>query len=211
MATRTRRFSRRAFLLATGGGAASVSIAWGVSEWGLPFLGTDDPPISATFDAPVEYDGWLVTAEEKARLVLVEFGDGWHARETAGGSSWRWSQRVATLAFRNPRAAIVLELDYDARVDLFEGSPRTLTITVGDQVARSFLLDATGRQWARVLLPEAMLGIEDHVEVEIAVDVPFIPANLIPGSEDNRGHGIQVYRVVVERLLPVDSDAVTTR
>ena len=200
MAPSARRFSRRTFLLATGGGAASVSIVWGVSELGLPFLGAgDDSPISVTFDAPVEYDGWLVTAEEKARLVLVEFADGWYARETAGGSSWRWTERVATLAFPNPRTVVVLDLDYDARADLFEDSPRALTISVGDQVARSLALDVRGRRRINVLIPALMLGRQDRVEVRIAVDGAFVPANLNPDSRDTRELGIQVYSAVVER------------
>ena len=93
MATPTGGFSRRAFLLGVGGGAASMSIVWGVSELGLPFLEPgDDSPIPATLDAHAEYDGWLVTTEDKARLVMVEFTDGWYARETSDGSSWRWTR-----------------------------------------------------------------------------------------------------------------------
>ena len=38
MANTTRGFSRRTFLLGVGGGAATMSIVWGVSELGLPFL-----------------------------------------------------------------------------------------------------------------------------------------------------------------------------
>ena len=200
MVNTTRGFSRRTFLLGVGGGAATMSIAWGVSELGLPFLEPgDDSPILATLDAHAEYDGWLVTPEDKARMVLVEFTDGWYARETGGGSSWRWTQQTATLAFLNPRTAAVLHLDYGARADLFEDSPRMLTITVGDQVARSFASDAPGRQQTNVLLPATLLGARDRVEVRIAVDRPFVPANVSPGSEDTRELGIRVYRAAVER------------
>ena len=132
-------------------------------------------------------------------MVLVEFTDGWYARETGGGSSWRWTQQTATLAFLNPRTAAVLHLDYGARADLFEDSPRMLTITVGDQVARSFAPDAAGRQQTNVLLPATLLGARDRVEVQIAVDRPFVPANVSAGSPDTRELGIQVYRAAVER------------
>ena len=201
MAARARGFSRRAFLLATGGGAASASILWAFRNGGLPFLGAgDDLSIAATFDAPAEYDGWLVTADEKVGLVLVDFTDGWYAREWADGSSWRWTQQVATLAFPNLRTDVVLDLEYNARADLFEGSPRTLTITVGDELARSLVLDATGRRQIRLLVPVTLLGEQDPAEVRIAVDRPFVPANLRPDSQDTRELGIQVYRVAVERL-----------
>ena len=200
MAKPTGGFSRRTFLLGVGGGAASMSIVCGVSELRLPFLGRGKESYdAATLDVHAEYDGWLVTTEDKARLVLVEFTDGWYARETSDGSSWRWTQPTATLSFLNPRRAAVLHLDYDAPADLFKDPPRTLTVTVGDHVARSFTPDAAGRQQTNVLLPAPILGRQDRVEVRIAVDRPFVPANAIAASQDTRKLGIRVYRLAVER------------
>ena len=196
MAHTSRGFSRRTFLLGAGGGAASVSIVWGVSELGLPVFGPPaDSPIAAALDAYAEYDGWLVTTEEKAHLILVEFTDGWHRRESGARSSWRWTQQTARMSFPNPRTDAVLHLDYDARANFFQASPRTLTITVGGQVAGSFILDAAGRQQLDVVLPESMLGGRDRVEVQIAVDRPVIPAS----SSDTRDLGIQIFRAAVER------------
>ena len=177
-----------------------MSIVWGVSELGLPFFEPGDgSPIAATLDAHAEYDGWLVTTEDKVRLFLFEFTDGWYAQETADGSSWRWTQQTATLSFLNPRTAAVLHLDFDARADLFQASPRTLTITVGGQVAHSFALEAAGRQQINVLLPTSMLGGGDRVEVQIAVDRLFVPANVIAGSTDTREFGIQIFWAALER------------
>ena len=88
---------------------------WGVSELGLPFLGPDDESLVApSLDALAEYDGWLVPAAEEARMILVDFADGWYRRETNAGSSWRWTQQTATLSFPNPRTAVALHLDYGA-------------------------------------------------------------------------------------------------
>ena len=180
-----------------GGGAASVSIVWGVSELALPLLGTgEEPPTAGTLDAYVEYDGWLLTIEDKTSLV--EFTNGWYPWERADESSWRWTHRTATLSFANPRTAAVFHLDYDARADLFQDPLRTLTISVGDQVARSFAPDA-GRQQINVLLPAAMVGGRDRVDVQVAVDQVFVPANVIADSQDTRELGIQVYRVAIER------------
>ena len=198
VATATRGFSRRTFLQGVGCGAATMSIAWGVSELGLPFLERrDDSPTS--LGAHAEYDGWLVTPEDKARMVLIEFTDGWYARETGGGSSWRWTRQTATLAFLNPRTAAVLHLDYCDCADLFESSPRVIALTVGDQIARSFESDVLGRQQTNVLMPTALLGAQDRIEVHIAVDRPVVPANLSADSQDTRELGIRVYRVAVER------------
>lgn len=198
MANTTGGFSRRAFLLGVGGGAASVSIAWGVSELALPLLGPgEEPPTAGTLNAYAEYDGWLLTTEDKASLV--EFTDGWYPRETADESSWRWTHQTATLSFPNPRRAAVLHLDYDAHADLFQDPPRTLTITVSDQVLRTFVPEAPGRQQIDVLLPSSMLGRQERVDVQIAVDGPLVPANMSADSQDTRELGIQVYRVAIER------------
>ena len=103
-----------------------MSIVWGVSALRLPFLGRGkESQDAAALDVHAEYTGWLVTTEDKARLVLVEFTDGWYARETSDGSSWRWTQPTAMLSFLNPRRAAVLHLDYDAHTDLFKDPPRT--------------------------------------------------------------------------------------
>ena len=199
MSTSTRGFSRRTFLLGVGGGAASISVVWGVSELGLPFLAPDEaPPTAAAFDTHAEYNGWLVTAEDKARMVLVEFTDGWYARETANGSAWRWTHQTATLSFLNPKAPAVLHLDCDARAGLFESGPRTATVTIRDDVVRSFVLDVAGRQRTSVLLPAVTLGQQDRVEVQISVDRTFVPANLVADSRDTRELGLQVYRALVE-------------
>ena len=200
MSDRTGDFSRRTFLLGVGGGTACMSIVWGVSELGLPFLAPEGEfPIARTLDAHAEYDGWLITTEDKARMVLVEFVDGWYPRETADGSTWRWTRQTATLSFLNPRALAVLHLDYDARADLFADVPRTITISIGDQVARSFVPDGAGRRQTNVLLAAEMLGGRNRVDLQIAVDRPFVPADLTAGSQDTRELGIRVYRATVER------------
>ena len=132
-------------------------------------------------------------------MVLVELNAGWYDRETAEDSSWRWTQQAATLSFPNPRAPVTLHLDYDARAGLIGNPPRTLTITVADQVVRAFQVDARGRQQTNVPLTAGMLGQQDHIEVEIALDRPLVPADLREGTRDTRELGIQVYRVLVER------------
>ena len=168
-----------------------MSIVWDVSPLKLPLLGLgDESPIAAKLDAHAEYDRWLVTTKDKKRMVLVAFTDGWYAQETADGSAWRWTQQTATLSFLNPRAPAVLHLDYDARADLFADIPRTITISSGSQVAHSFVPDGAGRQQTNVLLAAEMLGRRNRLEVHIAVDRLFVPANVGAGSRDTRELGI---------------------
>ena len=84
------------------------------------------------------------------------YASGWHPAEsdpTAPESTWRWTQRIATLSFANPNADAAFYLDYSARPDLFADTPQTVTVRAGDQVLQSFPADAAGRRLRRVPLP----------------------------------------------------------
>ena len=84
------------------------------------------------------------------------YTSGWHPAEsdaTAPESTWRWTQRTATLSFANPNADAAFYLDYAARPSLFADAPQTVTVSAGDQVLQSFLADAAGRRLRRVSLP----------------------------------------------------------
>lgn len=176
-----------------------MCVVWGLSRIMRPFLRTGrESSTAAGLNAHAGYDGWLVTPEDKARMVLVELIDGWYTPEIEDGSSWHWTEQTATLSFLNPGTPIVLQLDYDTPPELLVGSPRTLEITVGERIVRSLTLDTVGQQQLRVLLPTATLERHDRVSVQLAVDRPFVPANLDANSQDTRELGIRVFRLTVE-------------
>ena len=87
--------------------------------------------------------------------------------------------------------------DYNARVDLFEGAPRTITVSVGDRVVHAFVADAAGRQQLRVPLPTAMLGQDETTQIQLTVNRTFVPANLVANSRDTRELGIQIYQAAI--------------
>ena len=67
----TRSISRRAFLMGVGGGAASATLVWGL--WGFrrwPRMLGEERSLIAGCCAYAEYDGWLVTTEDKRRLLF---------------------------------------------------------------------------------------------------------------------------------------------
>ena len=75
------------------------------------------------------------------------YASSWHPAEsdpTAPESTWRWTQRIATLSFANPNADAAFYLDYSARPDLSADTPQTVTVRAGDQVLQSFPADAAG-------------------------------------------------------------------
>ena len=194
----TRRISRRTFVMGFGGGAASASLVWGL--WGFrrwPQTPSEEHPVIARCCAYAEYDGWLVTIEDKRRLPLIialTYTSGWYPKETGPESTGRWTHQAATLSFLNPQANATFSLDYAAR------AKQTVTVSVGGQLLQSFVTDASGRSRSRrILLPAAVLGNGDRAEIQITVDRTFVPANLIVGSRDARELGIKVYHAAVER------------
>lgn len=200
----THSFSRRTLL--TGIGAAAGGAICAAVVWRLPKLARQ-PPVphdghfsAAGRDAYVEYDGWLVTSRDKKRLLLATlvYTEGWYGQETAQGSTWRWTSRTATFSFPNPRSNVLLHLEYDAWPRLFQDAPRTVTVSLGDHVLDSFTADAAGVQQLTIPVPRSVLGRRDTVEIRIAVDRTFVPANLLEGSRDARDLGIQVRRADVE-------------
>lgn len=131
--------------------------------------------------------------------VFVVFKDGWHAAETADdGEEWQWSKREGTVAFRNPRRDAELLLQVDQAVNAFS-SPQRVEVRIGSAVVDSFTLPIGVRELRRIALPEAVLGTADTVEMTIAVDKTFVPAD-VPGlrSSDPRELGIRVFRVYIE-------------
>ena len=196
--------SRREFVVAaTGAGVASL--AWGLweSRWqaGDPGAGGRVPESLPECCEYAEFDGWLVTADDRDRLpsTFVHYTNGWYPKETNQQAAWRWSRQTATLSFRNPGADSVLEIEYDARTDLFPDEPRTITLSVRDRIVESFAADVTGRTRRRVALSAAVLGRPRVAEVRIALDRTFVPANQLDGSRDTRELGVLVYRAVLER------------
>ncbi len=75
---------------------------------------------------------------------------GWHAPEFAADDptvEWQWTQKVATLSFRNPRRDVTLFLEYDTRSDLVGGEPQQIGVFCGD--------DPGGGLRSRVVRPHA--------------------------------------------------------
>ena len=191
----TRRISRRTFVMGFGGGAASATLLWGLWEFRRwPRMPGKERPVIAECCAYAEYDGWLVTTEDKRRLPFaLAYTSGWYPEETAPESTWRWTHQTATLSFLNPKADATFSLDYAA------SAPQAVTVSVGDQLLQLLVAEASGRHRRRIPIPAAALGNGNRTEIQITVDRTFVPANLNVDSRDARELGIKVYHAAVER------------
>ena len=128
-------------------------------------------PVIAECCAYAEYDGWLVTTEDKRRLPFaLAYTSGWYPEETAPESTWRWTHQTATLSFLNPKADATFSLDYAA------SAPQAVTVSVGDQLLQLLVAEASGRHRRRIPIPAAALGNGNRTEIQITVDRTFVPS-----------------------------------
>ena len=181
--------------MGVGGGAASATLVWGL--WGFrrwPRMLGEERSLIAGCCAYAEYDGWLVTTEDKRRLPFsLTYTSGWYPEETDTESAWRWTHQTATLSFLNPKADATFTLDYAALAN------QAVTVSVGGQLLQLLVAEASARRHRRIPIPSAALGNGDRAEIQITVDRMFVPANLNVDSHDARELGIKVYHAAVER------------
>lgn len=133
--------------------------------------------------------------------LLVVFGDGWYDAEVAddfSGPEWRWSNKDATLSFRNPERSVQVYLQLDQPSAAFS-EPQRVEVRAGSVVVDSFLLPAARMELRRIRIPASQLGTAEAVELAISVDRTFVPAS-VPAlkSSDARELGVRVFRVFVE-------------
>lgn len=169
-------------------------------EIGLYSPGSGDRlPLAGNDTGMRAYKAATFEMRQEADNVFVVFQDGWHQTEVADdGLEWQWSQKESTITFRNPRRDVELFLQLDQAVG---GLPQTQQVEVrlgGTEIDR-FPVPVGDRILRRIPLKAEQFGAADTVEVTIAVDRTFVPAD-VPGlrSADARELGVRVFRAYVE-------------
>jgi hypothetical protein len=136
----------------------------------------------------------------QSESTFVIFKDGWHETEVAqdGSLEWQWSKREGTIAFRNPKRDSVLLLQVDQAANALP-QPQQVDVRLGSTVVDSFALPVGTRELRRIQLPATLLGAAETIELTVAVDKTFVPAE-VPSlrSSDSRELGIRVFRAYVE-------------
>lgn len=127
--------------------------------------------------------------------IFLIYKDGWHPAEVApddASSEWQWTQKTATISFRNPKKDLTFYLEWDARTDLFT-PPQQVTLTLGGHTIGTFAADNRDRKMMTFPIAAAQLGSADMAELVISVDRAFSP-----GGGDTRELGIRVFHAFVE-------------
>ena len=152
-------------------------------------------PLSATEVSRREYEVARFQLLPQSENIFLIYKDGWHPAEVAAdnpASEWQWTQKVATISFRNPKKDATFYLEYDARVDLFT-PPQQVTIRIGDQTIGTFAASSKDRTLLTFPVTAAQFGTADMAEITLEVDKTFKP-----GGTDPRELGIRVFHAFVE-------------
>jgi hypothetical protein len=133
--------------------------------------------------------------------VFLIYKDGWHGAEVARDNAaieWQWTKGQSTISFRNPRRDATIYLDLDGRPDLFP-APQQVTVRLADQVIDSFEVPTRDEIIRKIAVTASQFGTADMVDLKIAVDRTFIPAQT-PAAQSNdiRELGVRVFHAFVE-------------
>jgi hypothetical protein len=112
----------------------------------------------------------------------------WHA--DADGTRWRWSEARATV-FVDTRAQLI-EIPLGGRPS--SDAPQEVEIRIDGRLANRITV---GADWQRLrtLLP-SKASTEPH-RIDFATAPVWIPADVIPGSQDRRPHGVRIGDIAV--------------
>ena len=147
-----------------------------------------------------EYPVGTIELAPQSESIYVTFGDGWHAPELSPDGSareWQWMTAAGTLTFRNPKQDVVLYLESDGLPHLFS-EPQVITVSVNGAEAHRFTVDDVNPVLRRLPITAAQLGAGDTVQVRLASDKTFVPAQTPNMGTDPRELSLRVYHANVE-------------
>jgi hypothetical protein len=133
--------------------------------------------------------------QPQSENIFLIYKDGWHPVEVAtdnAASEWQWTNKTATISFKNPKKDATFYLEYDARSDLFT-PPQQVAIRIGDQALATFTDDSRDRKLLTFPIAAAQFGAEDMVDLVLDVDRTFGPT-----AGDTRQLGIRVFHAFIE-------------
>ena len=142
----------------------------------------------------------------QSESVFLIYKEGWHPAEyllNDPNVEWQWTEKEATISFRNPQQDSVLYLHLDGRADLFDEPPH-VALAIGDRTIETFELTSGGPMLRTIALSAADLGSDGMVDLKIQVDKTFVPAQ-VPSAEtsesgDERELGVRVFHAFIEPL-----------
>jgi len=178
-------------------GEATVQVGLYKGNERLRLVGPDQADRASTSRT---YKVGTLTLQAPSENIFLIKKSGWHPSEFGADNNidWQWTQKAATITFRNPRRDVTFYLDFDARTDVFSDHPQQVTVYSGNQVVRTFAADNGAPVLMRIPVTADQLGAAEMAELRIEVDRTFVPSKLPAGGKDMRELGIRVYHTFVE-------------
>lgn len=187
------RYTRQQFLpVIPFTGEAIVRVGLYKGDQRLPLQGAD--PNQRTYKI-----GTLQLLPQTENIFVI-YKSGWNSTEFTPDNAreWQWTQKSATVNFKNPRKDVTLYLEFDARPDLFT-PPQQVALVVAGKTVKTLGANSATPALLRIPITAAELGADDMVELRLDVDRSFVPAKLpVLNSPDTRELGIRVYRFFVD-------------
>jgi hypothetical protein len=156
--------------------------------------------LSATEKGQRAYEVAKFQLAPQSESLYLTYKDGWHLAEVLpdnSGKEWHWTQKEATLSFKNPKKNSTFFLDYGGRQKVMTET-QTVTVSLGSEVLDTFQVGAVG-DVRRIPLTVTQLGTGDQVSLKINVDRTFVPAVLSGGTlPDRRELGLCVFHAFIE-------------
>jgi hypothetical protein len=142
-----------------------------------------------------EYEVARLTILPQSENIFRIYKDGWHNAEVSADDptiDWQWTNKTATVSFRNPKTDVRLYLEAESRPDLLP-APQEVTLRIGDQTIATFTADFGERRLLVFPIPADQLGDGEMVELVIEVD-----RTIPPRGGDPRELGLRVFNLFVD-------------
>jgi hypothetical protein len=171
-----------------------------INEFDPSFKGSATVDLSIGFGNPSGTSGEAVlpVLETKLRIFLateapvIVYLSGWYEAETESGEpsrTWRWTGREARCAIDNPGRDALLVIR--GAVDPEAAPGQKITISVAGRFLDEFTPDKTFFE-RHYTVKKEWLGARKDFLLDISVDKTFVPARVIPGSNDTRELGVRI-------------------
>jgi len=172
-----------------------------IDEFDPQFKGDETLKLSVGLYSPYDRSGKSqVQVLEKNLKVLppppdtpeIVYEDGWYEQEADPKTflkRWRWTAKEARCLVDNPRRDALLVVKGGLNMDVLKD--QKVIIKINDMVLDEFI--PTGGSFDKSYdVKKDMLGDKNEFRLTIATDKIFVPAQVHPGSTDQRQLGLQV-------------------
>jgi len=172
-----------------------------IDEFDPEFKGEETLKLQIGFYSPYDRTGESMQEVYSQKLKVtpppldtpeIIYEEGWYDLEEDPQSylkQWRWTTKEARCIIDNPHRGALLVIR--GGVNLEALPEQKVIFKINDQVLDEFIPEESHFERSYNIKKE-MLGDKDEFVLTIATDKTFIPAQVIPNSQDKRELGLQI-------------------